>query len=236
MENKKIYARIENGKIYARQVPPEHQESPLDYSEWPENVYAFGNDRYIAHIDGLEEICNALENIAGGLEDIANGNASADLAALVWYELPRENGEKYTCAERSELAKLAEEYSSHWGWRNTDYRIIARVLELVRGEKYEHAIIRGCCQGDWQEIIYPASYGDAFRDAFETEYFNTGTEWIIHYGCYAPENPDEIDGYPLYCYTHDPRAEIAEAYNTDPKNVTLYEFDGYTRRASWRAV
>lgn len=228
---------MENKRIYARQVPTEYQESPLQMcGEWPENVYVFGNRHYNEHTEGLQEIRDALENIYDGMEEIINGQDPRGLAGLIWYYLPRESGERYTTAERLKLARLAEEYINNSPWSDTEIRVILRVLEIVRGEEYKHAIIRGCCQGDWQNIIYPASYGDKFRNTFETEYFNTGTEWIIHDDDSTPEDPDEIDGYSVYCYSYDPRAEIAAEYNTAPENVTLYEFDGYIRRASWRAV
>ena len=205
--------------------------------EWPENVYIFGNRYYIERTEGLQEIRDALESIADGVEAMREGYAhTASLAELIWSELPRESREIYTRPERLELVKLAEEYAHSYSWSDAEIRVILRVLEMVRGEKYKHATIHGCCQRDWQEIIYPASYGDTFRDTFETEYFNTGTEWIIHDGGEAPEDPDNIDGYSMYCYTYDPRVEIAEYTGTAPENVTLYEFSGYTRRASWRAV
>ena len=229
---------MENRKIYARQVPPECQESPLQMcSEWPENVYAFGNRQFIERTEGLQEIRDALESITDGVEAMREGYAyTASLAELIWGELPRDSGERYTRAERLELVRLAEEYTRCNSWGIQEIRVILRALEMVRGEKYKHATIRGCCQGDWQEIIYPASYGDTFRDTFEAEYFNTGTEWIIHDDDTEPEEPDDIDGYSLYCYTYNPRAEIAEWAGVDPENVILYEFDGYTRRATWRAV
>lgn len=228
---------MENKRIFARQIPPEYQESPLQMcNEWPENVYIFGNRHYIERTEGLQEIRNALENIYDSMEDIVNGQDPRGLAGIIWYYLPRESGEGYTTAERLELARLAEECTNAYTWSDDEIRVICRVLELVRGEKYKYATIRGCCQGDWQNIIYPASYGDTFRDTIETEYFNTGTEWIIHDSDSEPEAPEDIDGYAIYCYTYDPRAEIAEYTGTDPENVTLYEFDEYIRRASWRAV
>lgn len=229
---------MENKRIYARQVPPEYQESPLQMcDEWPENVYVFGNRHYIERTEGLQEIRDGLENIADEWEAMQAGRPyTQNLHAAIWYYLPRVSGDGYTRAERLELVKLSAEYMQAHSWSDSEIRVICRVLEIVRGEEYKHAEIRGCCQGEWQNIIYPASYGDAFRDAFETEYFNTGTEWIIHDGDDAPEDPDEIDGYSMYCYSYDPRAEIAIETGTDPADVILYEFNGYTRRAEWKVV
>ena len=227
-------------KIYARQVPPEYQESPLQMcDEWPENVYVFGNRQFIERAEGLQGIRDALEELAETWDDLQDGRhryAWSWIEALDDLLPPGDTRKKYTRAERLELAKLAEEYAHSYFWNDAEIRVILRVLEIVRGEEYTAATLRGCCQGDWQNIIYPASYGDAFRDAFETEYFNTGTEWIIHDGDDAPEDPEEIDGYAMYCYSYDPRAEIAAETGTDPADVILYEFDGYTRRAEWKVV
>jgi hypothetical protein len=230
---------MENKRIYARQVPPEYQESPLQWcDEWPENVYIFGNRHYKERTEGLQEIRDALQDLDTAADKLSAGAGWYDN----WQEalqdlLPPEGRETaYSRAERLELLQLARDYINTISWCDEEINIILRVLEIVRGEEYETSCIRGCCQGDWQNIIYPASYGNTFRDAFETEYFNTGTEWIIHDEDTEPEEPDDVNGYSIYCYTYDPRTEIAAEFGADPESVILYEFDGYSRRANWRAV
>ena len=229
---------MENKKIYARQVPPEYQESPLQMCDnWPENVYVFGNRRFIERAEGLQRIRAALEELADIWEELNDGGRG-------WYNNWKEALEdltphddargEYTRAERMQWAKLAA--ALEWCASSKEDGLLCQALQLITGQEYKHAEIRGCCQGDWQNIIYPASYGEKFRDAFETEYFNTGTEWVIHDGDDAPEVPDEIAGYSMYCYSYDPRAEIAAETEADPADVILYEFDGYTRRAEWKVV
>ena len=229
---------MENKRIYARQVPPEYQESPLQLcDEWPENVYVFGNRQFTERTEGLQKIRDGLQDIADEWEAMQAGRPYTDsLQAAITNVLPKDSGEGYTRAERLEMVKLSAEYMQAYSWSDAEINILCRVLKIVRGEEYEHAEIRGCCQGDWQNIIYPASYGDTFRDAFEAEYFNTGKEWIIHDCDDAPEDPDGINGYAMYCYSSDPRAEIAAETWTDPADVILYEFGGYTRRAEWKVV
>lgn len=228
---------MENKKIHARQVPPEHQESPLFYGDWPENVYVFGNRNYNEHAEDLQRIRDGLQDIADEWEAMQAGRPYTDsLQAAITNVLPKDSGKGYTRAERLEMVQLAEEYAHSLSWSDAEIRVMCRVLEIVRGEEYENACIRGCCQGDWQNIIYPASYGREWLEAFETEYFNTGTEWIIHEGDDAPGDPDEIEGYSIYCHTYEPRAEIAAATGSNPADVILYEFDGYTRRAEWKVV
>lgn len=135
---------------------------------------------------------------------------------------------EYTRAERLELAKLAAQFE--WCSSSAENDILCRVLELITGRAWEAATIRGCCQGDWQNIIYPAEYGRAWLEAFETEYFNTGTEWII--------DPDG-DAYSVYCtgWNNDLiRAEIADSYGCDSGDVILYAFTGWSRTAEYEEV
>lgn len=216
-------------KVYARQVPPEYQESPLQmYDEYPENTFIFGNRDFIGHrADEIEEIYNALEQLADDL----------DFSPEDAHFLPKADGSEYTPEEREQLAHLAKEYAGiiSGKWRG-DRECARDALALIHGEAFVFKGLRGSCQGEWQWCIYPAAYGDSFRDTLAAEYFNTGTEWIIHEGDDAPEEPEDVDGCAMYCTSYDPRAEIADAHGVQPEEVQLYEFDGYTRRALWKAV
>lgn len=216
-------------KIYARQVPPEYQESPLQLcDEAPENVYVFGNRDYIGiRADEIGDIYNALEELADDFD------FSPDEAHFI----EKADGSDYTPEEWKKLAQLAREYAGIIPGKGRSDRECARdALALIYGEPFTLCTLRGSCQGDWQYCIYPAAYGYNFREAFETEYFNTGSEWIIHDGDDAPEEPEDINGYSIYCYSYDPRAEIAADHGVQPEEVRLYTFAGYTRRASWEVA
>lgn len=228
-------------KVYARQVPPEYQESPLQMcDEYPENTFIFGNRDFIGHCaDEIATIREALENLADEFDALTDGGRgwySTWKEALFDLMPCKESGEEYTRAERLKIAEIAREFrDTHPGaiWRET---LTCAALELIHGEEFKWCTLSGCCQGDWQYCIYPASYGDGFRDTLAKEYFNTGSEWIIHEGDDAPEEPEDVDGYSMYCTSYDPRDEIADAHGVQPDEVQLYEFDGYTRRAIWKAV
>ena len=131
------------------------------------------------------------------------------------------------------------EFDAIWDRFDGEKRIL-RALHLVTGERYERRTIRGSCQGDWQNVYYPVSrYTDADLDILETEYFNTGTEWIIHDGDGAPENPDEIDGFSCYCHgwsDEQIKTEISEIYGQPGAEVVLYEFTGWSRSAQYTEV
>ena len=108
---------------------------------------------------------------------------------------------------------------------------ILRALHLVTGKRFKTRIIRGCSQSDWQQIYYPVDmYDNATLDILETDYFNTGTEWII--------DPDG-DAFSVYCYGWNPdqiRGEIADATGCNAQDVILYEFSGYTKTAQYQEV
>ena len=216
-------------KIYAKQVPPEYQESPLFMSEcWPENVFVFGNRHFTSHAERLEDIKQALEDIS----DICNGYSYYGKLSDV---MPaRDDGREYTRAERLTLARLAQNFMEYGSGSDDETALLCDVLELITGQEYESATLRGCCQGDWQEIIYPAEYGREWLRDFETEYFNTGAEWRI-----SENDPESDENY--YIYTHawnddGTRAEIAAAAGVDPGDVILYTFTGWSRTPEYMEV
>lgn len=222
-------------KIYAKQIAPEYQESPLYMGEWPENVYVFGNRGYKDNSKRIDEIRRGLETIADTFADMQNGEnwaRNGNLHAVIWYELPREGGAGYTRAERLEIVRLAEMYCNCRSYDEND--IICDVLEIITGKKYDNATIRGCCQGDWNYIIYPAEYGREWLKEFEIEYFNLGDEWALY------ENGPDGE-YVFHFYTHswrddEKRAEIADAAGVKPDDVILYAFDGWSRTPVYKEI
>ena len=220
-------------KIYAKQIPLEYQESPLFMGDWPENVFVFGNKWLTDHAGRLEDIKQALEDIC----DVCNGwSCYSKLSDVI---PARDDGREYTRQERLTLARLAQNYQEYSYNSDDENALFCDVLELITGQKYESATIRGCSQGDWQEIIYPAKYGREWLDNFETEYFNTGTEWIIHDENTEPDGPEDINGFSCYCHgwrTEDIKKEIADAYGAPGADVVLYEFSEWTRSANYREV
>lgn len=220
--------------VKAYQIAPELQESPLFMGEWPENIFVYGNKYFTDRSGRLAGIREALEYIADAFEELQRGGyndgTNANLHAVIWYYLPRDNGAGYTRAERLRIVDLAREYTYNMDFYTADLALL-EALEIVTGEKYERATIRGCCQSDWNIMVYPAEYGDEWRDAFEAEYFNTGEEWRI----------DDGSGDEYYFYSHHwnddgKRAEIAAAAGCKPEDVELYAFSGWTRTPEYREV
>ncbi len=216
-------------KIYAKQVPPEYQESPLFMDEcWPDNVFVFGNRYFNDHAGRLEDIKQALEDIS----DVCNGwSCYSKLSDVI---PARDNDQEYTRPERLQLVRLAKNYTEYSNNSNDENAILCDVLELITGQKYECTTIRGCCQGEWQEIIYPAQYGREWLYNFETEYFNTGAEWRI-----SENDLESDDCYNFYSHSWSDdgtRAEIAAAAGVDPGDVILYTFTGWSKTPEYMEV
>ena len=225
-------------KFYAIQTQPEYQEPPLYFEEWPENVFVFGNRHYKDHGgEYIENIKNSMFDAADELKALPRGRS--------WYNsfidiindlLPApENKKEYSRADRLKWRDLLSSFT-YYHEINDD--IITTALELITGREYDAATIRGCCQGDWNNVIYPAEYGRKWLKDFEIEYFNMGDEWRITTSC-PDDDSDDSDGY--YFYSHawnddEKRAEIADAAGVDPADVILYCFDGYIKTASYKVV
>lgn len=135
----------------------------------------------------------------------------------------------YNALENGELAGSREENN-----------ILCKVLSIVTGREWDWRIIRGCCQSDWNEIFYPVD--DWSREAlaaFETMYFNTGSEWIIHDEENTPEGPEDISGYSCYIVADTEegiRKELAAVAGCAPSDLVIWAFDEFIRVAQYKAV
>lgn len=229
-------------KIYAKQVPPEYQEGPLFWDDSITNgIELFGNRSYNRRTSKLfDALPNILDELFSTWCDFIDGCPRA------WYEswaaaladiAPPEGRPEYTREERKNAwPALLED----WQNNNDENGVFCRALELITGRAWDYCTLRGCCQGDWQYCIYPAGDwdGDAL-ERLEAEYFNTGTEWIAHDENDAPEGPEDINGFSVYCtaWNNDGiRAEIAAAAGVDPGDVILYSFTGWSRTPEYMEV
>ena len=118
-----------------------------------------------------------------------------------------------------------------------DDESLCEAMALLTGKKYTSKCIRGCCQSDWQDIYYsPEDYDDAAIDRLEMEYFNTGSEWMIHDGDGEPEDAEDVSGYTTYCYgwnNEGIKKEIAAAAGCEAEDVVLFVHTGYTRVSNY---
>lgn len=218
-------------KLYARQIAPEYQESPLFYDEelFPENIIVTGNRDYNSHttpeydqiIQYFDELCEEYEYIKA-----RNSSFYKNATELLQDHFPG----KYSTQKVHFFKEILEKYGTRYYYEG-DY--ITDMLQLVTGKEWRKRTIRGCCQGDWQEIIYPVEeWTTEGIEEFEIMYFNTGTEWIIHEEENKPEGPEDISGCSVYCTSWDIegiKKELTDAAGYAPEEIILYEFSGYTK-------
>lgn len=224
--------------IYARQIAPEWQESPIFLDGmFPENIVVTGNRDYISRTTAeYDRVLDTLESYAEVLESPQEyGYKCATEAAI---DLLQPVKGKFSTGNIHALKGYFSRYGTGSSW--DDKEIIARVLSLVTGQPWQWSIIRGCCQGDWQEVFYPVNeWGREALAAFEVEYFNTGSEWIIHDEENAPEGPEDISGYSCYIVASTEegiRKELAEMAGCVPSDLVMWAFEGFTRIPEYKAV
>ena len=228
--------------VYARQIAPEAQESPLEWFGDSEVFSTFGNKRFRESMtDIVERVKNTLDggDFADEIDAIA-GNGWHEprydgCEECVMDYLPPENGGKYNKPQIAKLCEIAREYRGDGSSHDLDK--LVEVLSIVTGVTYDWTTIRGCCQGDWNYCVFPAKENP---NRFEVEYFNLGTEWMVCETENEEElNPDEVNDWSMYCYNWDEeemRKEIADAAGCKPDQVTMYKWAGYIKSSKYEKV
>lgn len=240
---------MERKTIYAMQINPEYQESPLSMDNFDiESAYpgiaVFGNRDYKDHIpENIERVMDVLND--GELADILdsfnrrlkdyNTEVYKNVSEAIADFLQPEHKARYSTREIHDLNNLVCSYGVYSPGEDA---ILLSVLNIVTGKKYQLSTIRGCCQGEWQSVLYPSDvYSDETIEYLEKDYFNTGSEWIIHDEESIPESAEDISGYSVYCYSWNLDGIADEIMNAvgadDSYDIVLYGYeDGYYERLS----
>lgn len=231
--------------IYTRQVAPEFQESPIFFDDmFPDNIAVCGNDRLIAHTPAVfDRVFDALENgeLAEALDDIKNGGYYSSFyknATQAINDLLEPEKARYSTRDIHALKEFVNAYTE--AGSREENNILCKVLSIVTGREWDWQTITGCCQGDWNEVFYPVD--DWSREAlaaFETMYFNTGSEWIIHDEENTPEGPEEVNGYSCYIVADTEegiKKELAAVAGCAPSDIVMWEFDKFIRVPQYKAV
>lgn len=235
-----IIIKSKDTKYYCRQISPEIQESPFssfDANEIWNEITITGNENFVSHYS--KEYLDLKDKIDDFLSPDAPEIDNAAMSYLCKH-FPKADNSNYTEDEKKKWIDLYKKYTPDF--RN-ELRIIADILTMMYpGSKYVTRVIYGDCQSDWNYVVYDSNkYSDDDIKALTTEYFNTGSEWIIHDDPNLDiiENPEDINGYSMYCHDSDSETalkEIAEYLETDVKNITAYAFDGYIRTPKYKLV
>lgn len=223
-------------KIYARQINPEFQDSMVfdDDGNGVEYINVWGNRDYQSHtssvFDRVRE-CLDVGELADDIEAIMEkspyaiyGNVTEAINNQLW----RDDGKTYSTRQIGKLKQLVLKYSDCNSSEKD--QILVDVLSIVTGEEWDYKEIHGYCQGEWNTVYYPVKWWTKESlEAFETMYFNTGSEWIIHEGDTEPTSPEEIDGCAYYCVSWNDegiKKELAEAAGGKAEDVVLYKYAG----------
>ena len=228
-------------KIYVRQIEPGNQESPVMQEgknwqgTWLEDLVVAGNPCFREHTipeydlweekkyelrEELKERPDCMIEILEDLELTTRDQLDAQIFS--WLSLKKDilDGVRFN------------QYSEN---------LTANVLTIMTGKPYSCTMIHGCVQAEWNVLYYPTdAWGrEAVRD-FEAQYFNTGSEWLVHEEAYEPEDPSEISGSTVYI-TNDWNDEeikksLSEVLGCDPAELVIYKFDGYKRTPLFRCV
>lgn len=222
-------------KITAKQVNPEHQESPLfkEIDEFPDTVIVFGNEKYKKHlipeytyIEYFDEMAEEWRNENSGYKfgggciryDKKPSITISELLKNYGFTAPNGRGE-WTNKQKHEWSVLMLDESLDRNLHEKE----AKVLTLLTGNKWVYTTIRGCSQSEWQEIYYNADeWSEKDLSNFEIEYFNLGSEWEVR---------EEGEDYSWYHYCHccaseyeEVRKEIAAAAEVTPDEIQLLTF------------
>lgn len=220
-------------KIYAMQVSPEYQESP--YFMFKDDVFyneiiVTGNRDFIGRkTEEFETIESYVEDAYDEICGLGKDSWFNNITEIIHHYFSPCHKKSYSTKE---IKKWRENIIGAIEDRNSE-EYYCEMLSLYTGKEYSYADIKGDCQGDWNGLYYPTSYGNNFARNFQVEYFNTGTQVIIHDEETTPETAEDICGYSLYCYTYDVRKEIAENCNVSEDDVIIYFFDGYRQVAKY---
>lgn len=227
-------------KIYARQINPECQESPLFICDdfFPDDIAVFGNRDFAEHLPDV--VRRVREVLRAGDLDVALYDFidterekepiyATEAEAVADYLPPESSRGEYTATDVDTIIEGVQAYAAARRIMDENNALCA-VLSVVTGQKWACKQLCGDCQSDWNYIYYPVdSWSRAALEGFETEYFNTGTEWIIHDGKDIPEEPDDISGYSVYCTEWNDegiRSELSSAAGCAPEDVILYKYAG----------
>lgn len=237
-----------NKVVYAVQVSPEYQSSPLSLgcACFPDNVAVFGNNRLVKYIPkNVQRVIDVIQDsvLLDALDDIRiNSEArryDSDEEAINDLIPPEQDRDPYNTNDVISIAKII--IGEDEG-KISFQEATRALLTITSGKEWGFKNIHGSSQDEWDHMYYIVdNWEDEAIRAFETEYFNEGSEWIIHDSDEAPESPQDIEGFSIYSVNHeieDIRKEIAQTVYGDEENVSviLYQFDGYIKTPKYNVV
>ena len=218
-------------RIYAKQVPPDIQESHFNINLYPGEVTITGNSNFneyksnlYKHVEEhLEDAYREFDEFEGGKREPDDTHLD-DLVQTHFGVLPKSVDERLQWRKLLSCRILTSIFA-------TPPKQIAKIMSLVSGKPYDVHDIHGCRQSDWNYVICPNEMTvgtPSVLEMIESEYFNTGSEWMA----YESEDTfkSEDCGIAIYVLNmQDPRKVIADFFWVMPAEVEMYAFDRYEK-------
>lgn len=218
--------------IYAIQVPDEYQDSHFDFSSFMDIAF-YGNR-------GLKE------SIPDWIKNVKSLYNNVDETDFQLGYTDREIIEDYIRNKLDdESIQAIKEVLLDDSLRETE--AVCKILDIITGTagNYRIRTLRGCCQSEWIDIMYPSQeYSSQSLDIIETSFFNMGTEWEVR-ECdddaeiFTIEDArDASIDFPYFTYCslygdEEIRAFIAEGAGVTAEEVKLFKFDSWVRTACY---
>lgn len=237
-------------KYYARQINPECQEDDLFYTfknknghyelGWNDDAYVndviiYGNKDYhgyetdeYANIQQLDSVYYEYETLLNPQSYHCYWNSITEFIGCYF---PKTYGnKKYSTKEIHAWKKLLEKYSERWDMD----AIILDALQLMTGKKWREFTMRGYCQSEWQDGYASENVTDKQLRYIEMCYFNKGNEYIVYENRRDFQRNEE--GYSMYVDSYNSKAYMAEILGCDEKEISMYDWDGYTKTPKYKHV
>lgn len=242
-------------KIKAFQADPSYQESGFHFSDYDDVVFLGSREYTRRNSDEFDRVEDRFDDVIVTIDDeiqlpyskvfARTSSEQIDIAKSAINEM-FSRGTGYTDDEFKQWFELIGSFLDNGGNLNVNHpeldefkeSIFIDAYSLYMGKRHEKKTIRGNCQGECHDIIYPVDdySSEAIRE-LEARYFNTGIEWTIllsececeepHCGC-----SNEYIWHYDYKYTNLEEAlrEVAIEYFGDKckgVEVEIWEFGGY---------
>lgn len=233
-------------KYWAKQVNPEFAEDDLfyvykskktGYYELGWNDEAFINDIIIygnrdyhgwttKEFDNIKNLDNVYYEYEPLTYERTNHCYWSSASEFINYYFPKSNGKKYSTREIHEWKKLLE--------RGNSEDITLKALELMTGKKWREIRLRGYCQSDWQNGYASEDVSEEYVRYVEMCYFNTGSEYIVYEDRQDFKNDE--NGYSMYVDSWHSKEKLAEILGCKEKEISMYDWDGYTKTSKYKRV
>ena len=224
-------------RIYAKQVPPDIQESHFNINLYPGEVTITGNSNFNEYKSNLyKHVENYIKDAYKEFDELRGGKQKSDdthldeLIQAHFGVLPKNADERFRWRKALSYSILTSIF--------TTPSPIASVMSLVSGKPYHVHTIHGSCQSDWNYVICPDEMTvgtPSVLEMIESEYFNTGSEWMA----YESEDTfkSEDCGTAIYVLNmQDPRKVIADFFWVMPAEVEVYAFDRYEKIPKYKRM